>query len=149
LDSEKRRKVLLTIFALIYLLSFFLPSYSTRLNLFGYECAYIAFAIVFDANVDIKREFIVQLLTKGHFLLLGLHNVIVPVCLLFCKKIAAGNFRWLATMLAISTLNTILFFFYNYFSEEMAGEELLVGYYFWVFSSVLIYALLKWKMKKK
>jgi len=140
-------RLLLTFSALIYLLSFFLPAYSERLNLHGYECACIAFAILFDANVTIDGGFFAELLTKGHFLLLGLHNVIVPVCLLLFKKIADGYYRWLANILAISTLNTILFFFYNYLSEEFAGEELLAGYYIWVFSSVLIYVLLKWKMK--
>jgi len=142
-------RLLLTFSALTYLLSFFLPAYSERLNLLGYECAYIAFAILFDANVNIDGGFFVQLLTKGHFLLLGLHNVIVPVCLLLCKKIAEGYYRWLANILAVSTLNTILFFFYNYFNEEIAGEELLAGYYLWVFSSVLIYLLLKGKLKNE
>lgn len=140
-------RLLLAFSTLTYLLSFFLPAYSERLNLYGYECAYIAFAILFDANVNIDGGFFVQLLTKGHFLLLGLHNVIVPVCLLLCKKIADGYYRWLANILAISTLNTILFFFYNYFNEEITGEELMAGYYFWIFSSVLIYVLLKWKLK--
>jgi len=140
---ESGSKLLLTFSALIYLLSFFLPAYSTRLNLFGYECAYIAFGLVFDANVDIDGGFLFQLLTKGHFLLLGLHNVIVPVCLMLYKKIAAGHFRWLVNILAISILNTILFFFYNYFDEQM-GEVLLYGYYVWVFASLMILITLKW-----
>lgn len=140
-------KLLFAFSGLIYVLSFFMPAYSSRLNLSGYECAYIAIAFLFDANVDFKGGFFVQLLTKGHFLLLGLHNVIVPVCLLLYKKIAACHFRWVVNLLAISTLNTILFFFYNYFGEEMNGEELLAGYYFWIFASVLTYVLLKWKLK--
>lgn len=144
---ESGSKLLLTVFALVYLLSFFLPAYSTRLNLSGYECAYIAFAVVFDANVGIDGGFLVQLLTKVHFLLLGLHNVIVPVCLMLYKKMTAGHFRWLINILAITIPNTIIFFFYNYFGEQIANEELLLGYYVWVCASVLIYVLLKYNMK--
>src|SRR6056297_21316 len=89
-------RLLLTFSALTYLLSFFLPAYSERLNLLGYECAYIAFAILFDANVNIDGGLFLQLLRKAHFLLLGLHNVIVPVCLMLYKKITGGYYRWLA-----------------------------------------------------
>jgi hypothetical protein len=144
---ENGTGLLLILSAAIYLLSFFLLAYSNRLNLSGYECAYIAFGIAFDLDVEIDGGFIVQLLNRGHFLLLGLHNVIVPICLLLYKKIEAGNFRWLVNILFISLLNTILFFFYNYFSEQMDGEALLSGYYVWVFASVLIYVILNWKMK--
>ena len=145
-DSEI--KLLLIFFALIYLLSFFLPAYSApttlsgRVTLSGYECALIAFAVVFDASADIDGGFFVQIFTKGHFLLLGLHNVIVPACLMLYKKMAAGHFRWAVNILAISVLNVILFFFYNYFGGQNNYEALLSGYYVWAFASLMIYVIM-------
>jgi hypothetical protein len=127
----------------LYLVSFLMPAYSINYNFYGYECAYIAFAITFGGDID--AGIITQVLTRAHFFLLGLHNVILLTCLLLSKKIIRGNYSWLLNVFIISALNTILFFFYNHYSAETMNEVLRIGYYVWVLSSLMILVPLIWQ----
>lgn len=143
--QENGIRLLLAFSALLYILSFFLPAYSIRLNLWGYECAYIAFGIAISTDININGGLFTQILTRGHFFLLGLHNIIVLACLFHFKKITAGYSRWLVNIFSFSILNTILFFFYNYFNDQMSSEPILTGYYVWVYASLAVLITLKWK----
>lgn len=129
-------RLIIGIGLMLYLISFLLPAYSFNYNFYGYECAYIAFGIALDG--DIEGGFITQILTRFHFLLLGLHNVILVTCLFLSKNLVRENYKWLLYLLVFSTLNIILFFFYNHFSDETMKEVLRIGYYVWVLSTMII-----------
>lgn len=140
-------RLIIGIGLILYLISFLLPAYSFNYNFFyGYECAYIVFGIALDG--DIEGGFITQILTRSHFFLLGLHNLILVTCLFLSKNIVKKNYMWLSYLLVFSTLNIILFFFYNYFSDETMNEVLRSGYYVWVLSTMMILLHLNWQSTK-
>ncbi len=126
----------------LYLLSFILPAYSMTYNFYGYECAYIAFGITIGGDID--GGLFIQLISRFHYLLLGLHNLILPLCIFLSGKIITGKYRGLLYLFVVSTLNVILFFFYNQFSVELSGEVLRAGYYAWVISSLVILVTIIW-----
>jgi len=142
MGNKKSFRLLLIPGLTIYAASFFFPAYSFTYNFYGYECAYITFGITIGG--DIEAGFFIQFITRVHFLLLGLHNLILPLCVILLSKIIIGKYRWLLYLFVVSTLNAILFFFYNQFSAELSGEVLRAGYYAWAFSSLVILATIVW-----
>jgi hypothetical protein len=140
--SNNKLRVAIYTGLILFLISFLLPAYSTKYNFYGYECAYLVFGITIGG--DIEAEFFIQFITRVHFLLLGLHNLILPLCVILLSKIIIGKYRWLLYLFVVSTLNAILFFFYNQFSAELSGEVLRAGYYAWAFSSLVILATIVW-----
>jgi len=140
-------KMIIIIGLILYLISFLLPAYSVNSKLFyGYECAYIAPAILISGDVD--GGMAAQLLTRIHFFLLGLHNLILPLCLLLFRKIVAGNYAWVLTLFMFSSVNTILFFFYNNYMMSEMNENIEIGYYIWVLSGLMILISLVYQKRK-
>jgi len=101
-----------------------LPAYSEQFNAYGFQTAIVALAGPFSAGWD--SNIFHELFYRGHVLLLGLHNFILPATMLLFHKIKTGTYSWLAVLFLISILNTILFFFLNWFSVD--HEKLLIGY---------------------
>ena len=131
---------------LLFLISFLFPAYMVSRKIFyGYQCAYISPALAVSG--DIEGGIATHLLTRFHFFLLGLHNGILPICLLMSNKIINGKHTWVLNLFVISTLNTILFFFYNHFMVSKTNEDLQIGYYLWVLSSIIILIHLIWQKR--
>lgn len=81
-------KIAINIGLLLFLISFMLPANALSSKLFyGYQCAYISPAIAVSG--DIEGGILAQILTRIHFFLLGLHNVLLPLSCC-CSKI-----RWI------------------------------------------------------
>ncbi|MGF1671636.1 MAG: hypothetical protein ACFCU6_14415 [Balneolaceae bacterium] len=144
MKPKSASSVIIIIGLILFLISFLLPAYSVNSKIFyGYECAYIAPVLAISG--DLEGGFAIQLLTRAHFLLLGLHNVILLICLLLSKKIMSVNYSWVLNLFVISTLNTILFFFYVHYSDQTMNEVLRIGYYVWIISSLLVLVPLIWQ----
>jgi len=131
-----RPKILILTGLLLFLISFLLPAYSVNSKLFyGYQCAYIAPAVAISGSLD--GGIIMKFLIRGHYVILGLHNVILPVYILLTEKYFGGKYNWVLYFLVITTMNTIGFFFYTHFNSSR-DDVLYIGYYVWVVSSVMI-----------
>ena len=133
MNSEVQRSLFITGFFL-FLFSMILPAYSEQFNAYGFQAAIVALGGPFSAGWD--SNIFQELFYRGHLLFLGLHNIILPATMIFFHKIRSGAYKWLAVLFLISFLNTILFFFLNWFSAD--HEKLLIGYYVWVLASLLI-----------
>ncbi|MFU8812558.1 MAG: hypothetical protein ACNA78_06290 [Balneolaceae bacterium] len=124
----------------LFVASFSLPSFSLlsgNILFLGYECAYIAPAIAL-MNDPVADHWAVEIWIRFHYLLMGLHNVMLPAAGFLYSKIKAGRLRWLAWAVVISTGNALLFLPYNALSAESSLSSLLPGYYVWTASSLII-----------
>jgi hypothetical protein len=133
MKDETERTFFITGFFL-FLISMILPAFSEQYNFYGFQTAIIALIAPFSSGWDSNVFY--ELFFRSHLLLLGLHNIILPVTMFMFHKIRSGAYKWLAVLFLISFLNTILFFFLNWFSAD--HEKLLMGYYVWVSASLLI-----------
>lgn len=118
----------------LFLISMILPAFSEQYNVYGYQTAVVALTAPFSTGWD--ANFLQQLFNRTHLLFLGLHNIILPATMFLFHKIRQGGYRWLAVLYLLSLLNTILFFFVNWFSIDY--EKLLIGYYVWVLAGLLV-----------
>jgi len=133
MKDETERTFFITGFFL-FLISMILPAFSEHSNFYGFQTAIIALIAPFSSGWDSNVFF--ELFFRSHLLLLGLHNIILPVTMFMFHKIKSGSHRWLAILFLISLFNTVLFFFMNRFSVDY--EKLLIGYYVWVSASLCI-----------
>ncbi len=133
MKDETERALFISGFFL-FLFSMILPAYSEQINAYGFQAVIVALAGPFSAGWD--SNIFHELFYRGHLLLLGLHNFILPATMFLFHKIKTGTYRWLALLFLISFLNTILFFFLNWFSAD--HEKLLIGYYVWVLAGLLV-----------
>lgn len=120
---------------LTLLISYFLPAFDARVVFSGYETVYIALIIPFE---HFEGSFVSTALYKTHMFLLGLHNALLIGSLILAKSIMAGKQKWLLLGLSFTTINAVGFYFVNRFSID--SGELYIGYYLWVFASLLIVA---------
>lgn len=132
---EKNRKSIFFIIGLfIFLISFILPAFSERFNVYGFQTALIAFALPFQEGFE--ENIISQFFYRLHILFLAVHNILLPVVVILSNKLLNGKYPGLVKWYLFSTLNTMAFFFVNFYSVDY--EVLLVGYYVWVAASVCI-----------
>jgi len=143
---DKNLKNILFIAGLVlFLISFILPAFSDRFNVYGYQAAVMAFALPFQGGLF--DDFFIQILYRIHFLLLAIHNILLPVVVFLSAGLLAGKRQWLIKLYLLTTLNVLAFYVVNLYSPDY--EVLLVGYYVWAVASVCVAVPFVYKQLRK